>query len=225
MTAIGFIWRILSFCWLQFIGVVLICGVDSAQATEVALAGVFPGKALLVINHGVPRSAGIGSVIDGVRVLSVDGESATLEFDGRRHRLVIGEQAVSVAAPAGGGAPSMIIHADSRGHFNVTGAVNGVDTRFLVDTGASVVALGRSDALRAGIEYTKGEPITLHTANGQARGWMVSLDKVRAGSITLHNVSGVVLEGDLPYVLLGMSFLNRMEMRREGSALHLRQRY
>ena len=87
------------------------------------------------------------------------------------------------------------------------------------------MALGRSDALRAGIEYTKGEPLTLQTANGQVRGWMVPLDKVRVGSFTLRNVPGVVLEGDMPYVLLGMSFLNRMDMRREGSALYLRQRY
>ena len=225
MTAIGFMWKIPFFRWLQFIGLILICGVNSALATEVALAGVFPGKALLVINHGAPRSVSVGSVVDGVRVLAVEAHGATLEFDGRRHRLVVGDQAVSVVSASGGAAPSMVIQEDSRGHFNVSGAVNGVEVRFLVDTGASAVALGRSDALRAGIEYTKGEPLTLQTANGHVRGWMVPLDKVRVGSLTLRNVPGVVLEWDMPYVLLGMTFLNRMHMRREGSALYLRQRY
>ncbi|HQX05594.1 MAG TPA: retropepsin-like aspartic protease, partial [Zoogloea sp.] len=97
--------------------------------------------------------------------------------------------------------------------------------RFLVDTGATSVALGRSDALRAGIEFTKGDPLTMQTANGLVRGWLVSLDRVSAGSVTLRNVPGVVVDAEMPYVLLGMSFLNRMDMRREGTALYLRQRY
>jgi len=219
-------WDFRFFRFVQFIGLILACGPNPVLATEVALAGIFPGKALLVINNGAPRSAGVGSTTaEGVRVLAVDGQGATVEFDGRRHRLVVGEHAVSVATPAGAGAPSLVIQGDSRGHFNVAGAVNGVEVRFLVDTGATSVALGRSDALRAGIEFVKGEPLTMQTANGLVRGWVVSLDKVRAGSLTLRNVPGVVIDGEMPYVLLGMSFLNRMDMRREGTALHLRQRY
>ncbi|MDD2991353.1 MAG: TIGR02281 family clan AA aspartic protease [Zoogloea sp.] len=226
MTAIGFMWGFRSFRFFQFIGLILACGANPVQATEVALAGIFPGKALLVINNGAPRSAGVGSTTaEGVRVIAVDGQGATLEFDGRRHRLVVGEHAVSVATPAGAGAPLLVIQGDSRGHFNVAGAVNGVEVRFLVDTGATSVALGRSDALRAGIEFVKGESLTMQTANGLVRGWVVSLDRVRAGSVTLRNVPGVVIDGEMPYVLLGMSFLNRMDMRREGGALHLRQRY
>ncbi len=202
------------------------CGVNPVLATEVALAGVFPGKALVVINNGAPRTMGVGNTsAEGVRVIAVDGQGALLEFDGRRHRLVVGEHAVSVATPTGGGSPFIVIHGDSRGHFNVVGAVNGVEVRFLIDTGATSVALGRSDALRAGIEFTKGEPITMQTANGLVRGWLVSLDRVRAGSVTLRNVPGVVVDAEMPYVLLGMSFLNRMDMRREGAALYLRQRY
>ena len=77
----------------------------------------------------------------------------------------------------------------------------------------------RSDALRAGVAYTRGEPRIMETANGQARGWLVSLDSVRINGITLRNVPGVVLEVDMPQALLGMSFLNRMDMRREGGAL------
>jgi aspartyl protease family protein len=100
-----------------------------------------------------------------------------------------------------------------------------VSISFLVDTGATSVALGRSDALRAGVAYTRGEPRIMETANGQARGWLVSLDSVRINGITLRNVPGVVLEVDMPQALLGMSFLNRMDMRREGGALYLRQRY
>ncbi|MBN9694933.1 MAG: TIGR02281 family clan AA aspartic protease [Zoogloea sp.] len=209
----------------KFSGLLLACVSFAAPATEVSLAGVFPGKALLLINQGAPRALAVGTTTpEGVRILAVDESSATVEVDGKRRRLVVGEHAVSVGTP-GGASESVVLQGDSRGHFHAQGAVNGVSISFLVDTGATSVALGRSDALRAGVAYTRGEPRIMETANGQARGWLVSLDSVRVNGITLRNVPGVVLEVDMPQALLGMSFLNRMDMRREGGALYLRQRY
>lgn len=209
----------------KFSGLLLSCVSFGAQATEVALAGVFPGKALVLINNGAPRALAVGaSTPEGVRIVAVDDAGATVEVDGKRRRLVVGEHAVSVGA-AGVASESIVLQGDSRGHFHAQGAVNGVAIRFLVDTGATSVALGRSDALKAGVAYTRGEPRIMETANGQARGWLVSLDSVRINGITLRNVPGVVLEVDMPQALLGMSFLNRMDMRREGGALYLRQRY
>lgn len=209
----------------KFSGLLLACVSFGAQATEVALAGVFPGKALVLINNGAPKALAVGaSTPEGVRIVAVDDAGATVEVDGKRRRLVVGEHAVSVGA-AGVASESIVLQGDSRGHFHAQGAVNGVAIRFLVDTGATSVALGRSDALKAGVAYTRGEPRIMETANGQARGWLVSLDSVRINGITLRNVPGVVLEVDMPQALLGMSFLNRMDMRREGGALYLRQRY
>lgn len=209
----------------KFSGLLLACVSFGVQATEVALAGVFPGKALVLINNGAPRAVAVGaSTPEGVRIVAVDDAGATVEVDGKRRRLVVGEHAVSVGA-AGAASESIVLQGDSRGHFHAQGAVNGVAIRFLVDTGATSVALGRSDALKAGVAYTRGEPRIMETANGQARGWLVSLDSVRINGITLRNVPGVVLEVDMPQALLGMSFLNRMDMRREGGALYLRQRY
>lgn len=209
----------------KFSGLLLACVSFGAQATEVALAGVFPGKALVIINNGAPRALAVGaSTPEGVRIVAVDDAGATVEVDGKRRRLVVGEHAVSVGA-TGVASESIVLQGDSRGHFHAQGAVNGVAIRFLVDTGATSVALGRSDALKAGVAYTRGEPRIMETANGQARGWLVSLDSVRINGITLRNVPGVVLEVDMPQALLGMSFLNRMDMRREGGALYLRQRY
>ena len=197
----------------------------SVSATEVALAGVFPGKALLVINGGAPRAVAAGSVTpEGVRVIAVDGEVVVAEFDGGRHRLVVGQHAVSVGRDKGG-AQSVTIEADGRGMFRSQGKVNGAVMQFVVDTGATFVALGRSDAQRAGLDLTRAEPIALQTANGVARGWRLPLDSVSVGGVTLRNVEGVVHGTDLPVVLLGMSFLNRMEIRREGSTLQLRQRF
>jgi len=63
------------------------------------------------------------------------------------------------------------------------------------------------------------------TANGAVRVWRIRLSSVKVGNITLHDVDATVHEHDMPIVLLGMSFLNRMEMRRDGAALTLTQRY
>ena len=197
----------------------------TVNATEVALAGVFPGKALLVINGGAPRAVAAGNATpEGVRVVAVDAESAIAEFDGRRHRLFVGQHAVSVGRDKGG-APQVTIEADGRGMFRSAGKINGAAMQFVVDTGATFVALGRSDAQRVGLDLTRAEPVMLQTANGVARGWKLPLDSVSIGGITLRNVEGVVHASDLPVVLLGMSFLNRMEMRREGSSMQLRQRF
>ena len=195
------------------------------QATEVALAGIFPGKALLVIDGRAPRAIGVGSLSpEGVKVLSVDGDGALIEVDGHRQRLVLGQSAVNVVGRTAG-APTVVLEADKAGHFLTTGSVNGASVRFLVDTGASFVSLGRSDAVRAGIDYLKGEAAASMTANGTVRVWLVNLDSVKVGDVTVRNVQASVHSQDLPVALLGMSFLNRMEMRRDGGALSLRQRY
>ncbi|MDD3325459.1 MAG: TIGR02281 family clan AA aspartic protease [Zoogloea sp.] len=196
-----------------------------AHATDVVLAGVFPGKALLVINGGAPRALQAGAVTpEGVRVVSVDAESAIADFDGQRHRLFVGQHAVSVGRDKGS-APLVMLEADGRGMFRSSGRINGASVQFVVDTGATFVALGRSDAQRLGLDLTRAEPIAMQTANGVARGWKLPLDSVSIGGITLRNVEGVVHSSDLPVALLGMSFLNRMEMRREGSTMQLLQRF
>lgn len=200
-------------------------GSSACCATDVVLAGVFPGKALVVVNGGAPRALNVGSVSgEGIRVISVDGDRAVLEFDGRRRQFVVGEHAVSLSG-SGSGLPQVRLSSDSRGMFRAQGSINGLPVQFLVDTGASVVALGKADALRAGISPGRGEPMMVSTANGAVMARRVVFDVVQVGGIALHNVAGVVMAEDMPDALLGMSFLTRMEMQREGASLLLRQRY
>lgn len=196
-----------------------------AGATDVNVVGVFPGKAVLVINGAAPRTLAVGAKsTEGVKLLAVEGDSATLEIDGKRYRLAMGQ---GFGSGDGGGsrAETTTLTADGRGHFVTTGAVNGVPVRFLVDTGATLVSLGVSDAVRAGIEYRKGEPSMTMTANGPTQVWRVKLNAVRVGETTLNNVEAAVHAIDLPVALLGMSYLNRMEMNREGSTMTLRKRF
>lgn len=194
-----------------------------AWAADVGVVGLFPNKAVLVVDGGGPRTLSVGEKTrEGVRLLAVDRESATVEVDGRRHRLMIGEHAVSRPGKDGG---TVTLTSDVRGHFLTEGVVNGAGVRFMVDTGATMVSLGAGDAARAGIDTRKGEPVTTMTANGPTLAYRVKIHQVRVGDITLHDVDGLVHGQNLPVALLGMSFLNRMEMRRDGSTMTLRQRY
>ena len=118
-----------------------------------------------------------------------------------------------------------MLTADGRGHFLTTGSINGASMRFLVDTGASTVAMGASDARRAGVDPTRGEKGFAQTANGVAEVSRVRLHSVRVGDIVLNDVEATVHSQDMPMVLLGMSFLNRMEMQRNGDTMTLRKNY
>ncbi len=195
-----------------------------AQATEVGVAGLFPGKAVVVIDGGSPRTLSIGRSEAGVKLLAVDAETATLEFDGKRHRLAIGQHAISGGA---GGNPerTLTLVSDGRGHFVTIGTVNGATISFMVDTGATTIALGAADARRANIDLRGAKTVMIQTANGAIRAWLVTLNTVKVGDITVHNVEGTVSAHDLPHALLGMSFLNRMEMKRDGETMTLRKRY
>jgi aspartyl protease family protein len=196
----------------------------SVEAADVGLAGLFPGKALLSINGGAPRIVAVGVVTDeGVKLVAVDRETATLEVDGKKRLLRVGQN--MTVQPVGSGPARAVLTLDPSGHFLTPGNINGIAVRFLVDTGASMISLGASDARRLGIDASKGQRGVAHTANGQTPVTRVKLDIVRVGDIVLNNVDALVHQQDMPVVLLGMSFLNRMEMQRDGDTMTLKKRY
>ncbi|MDO8959128.1 MAG: TIGR02281 family clan AA aspartic protease [Rhodocyclaceae bacterium] len=204
--------------------VLLLCAWNfSALAADVALVGLLPGKALVVIDGGQRQTLAVGATTpEGVKLLSIESGAAVFEIAGKSRRVALGQSVVS--AP-GAARPVTTLMADARGHFVVPGSINGTPMRFLVDTGATFVSLGAADARRARIDPTKGMPGMTQTANGVARVWRVKLASVKLGDITLLDVDASVHEQDMPVVLLGMSFLNRMEIRRDGASMTLTQRY
>ncbi|MFT3733759.1 MAG: TIGR02281 family clan AA aspartic protease [Rhodocyclaceae bacterium] len=196
------------------------------HAAEVGLVGIFPGKAVISIDGGAPRIVAVGQTLNGVKVVSVSGDTAVIEVGGKQERIVLGAQPLN----AGGGddaqgQQSITLVSDSRGHFVTTGSLNGALATFVVDTGASSIAMGPSQARSAGIDFTKGEAAMVGTANGLAKAWRVRIDRVTVNGLTLRDVEGMVLPQDMPIVLLGMTFLNRMNMTREGNTMVLKRRY
>jgi len=196
-------------------------------AADVAVVGLFANKAVVVVNGGKPRTLSVGEATpEGVRLISADSESATFEIDGKRETLRPGQHgAIASTAPAKDERKKVVLTADARGHFFTMGTVNGVSTRFMVDTGATTVAMSVQDAKRTGVDYLAGRKVPTQTANGVAAAYRVRLNSVAVGGITLNNVDAIVIDGNLPHALLGMSFLRRMERRTEGDTLTLIQRF
>jgi aspartyl protease family protein len=214
--------------------IALLCGGAATFAiasTSVNVVGLFPGKAVVVINGQAPRTLSIGDkTAEGVALTATTSANATFTVDGKKHTLEVGQMHVGKgpmnAAAPGNDQRSVTLAADGRGHFVTLGQINGKSIQFLVDTGATSVSIPASFAENAGIDYRKGQRMLSQTANGVTTVYRVTLDSVTVGDVTLYQVEGVVHDSQaLSVGLLGMSFLNRMEMRRDGQAMTLTKRY
>jgi len=194
-----------------------------AAAQDVGLAGVMGSKAMLMVNGGEPQSVAIGQTLDGVKVISIQGDQVVVEIAGKKRPLRVGQHAIGAAASDASG--KIVMAADARGHFYTNGSINGTAVRFLVDTGATMISLGAADARRMGLDFNKGQKGMSQTANGQAVVSKIQLDTVRIGDVTVHNVDALIHETDMPIALLGMSFLNRMDMQRDGNNMTLKKRF
>jgi aspartyl protease family protein len=192
--------------------------------TQVNIVGLFSNKAVVIINGGKPKTLSIGQVSEGVKLLAADSKAATLQIEGKNKTLGMG-QAASVGG-ASGAVSSVTLYADTQGHFISDCQINGVTLKFLVDTGATTVALNSGDAKFANIDYKRGIPVQVGTANGVVTAYRVTIANLKIGAVTLSQVEGSVLEGGSPsVVLLGMSALNRLDMKRQDIALTLTKKY
>jgi aspartyl protease family protein len=197
------------------------------QAADVAVSALFSGKAVLMVDGGRPRTLSVGqSTPEGVKLISASSESAVIEYNGQRQTLTTGQGTRVLGSPAAKAGAQVTLTADVRGHFITTGFVNGVSVNFMVDTGATTVALSTAEARRLGIDYRSGVQGRVSTANGVVAAYRIKLDTVRVGDIVLNNVDGTVIDGaGLTVALLGMSFLTRTHMIRDGDKLTLTRRF
>ncbi len=197
---------------------------DAACATEVDVVGLFPGKAVVSINRGAPHILSVGQTYAGVKLMNANSELAEFEIDGKHQVLRLGQTMTSNFAAIEN--VSVTLFADANGHFVSEGSINGIPVRFLIDTGATMISFSSSEAKRIGINYLKGERGLSSTANGVVPVYKVKLDNVKLGNISLSNVDATVHEGNgLPFALMGMSFLNHVEMKREGAQMTLIKRH
>lgn len=196
-----------------------------ALAQSVAMSGSLGDKALLVID-GAPRTVAAGSTVAGVKVIRVSGSETVVEVGGKRQTLQLGGAQVNLggAASAGGGT-QIVLAAGSGGHFVTQGSINGRAVRFVVDTGATNVAMSEAEARRIGVDFSRGQRGMVRTANGDVVAHRVSLREVRIGDVTVYNVDATVVPSPMDIILLGNSFLSRFQMKREADVLVLDKRF
>ncbi|NIF85980.1 TIGR02281 family clan AA aspartic protease [Comamonas sp. Tr-654] len=208
-------------------GLLLSIGLTAGGAwgQSVALTGVLGSKALLVIDGSAPKALAVNESHREVRLLQISGDTAVVDIKGRRQTVRLGDAPVSVGSRGGTGGAArsgrLVLIADSRGHFIDRGYINGKTMQYMVDTGASTIAIGRADADRMGLPYEQGVPVLMRTANGTAQGWRIKLDTVKLGEMEVYGMDAVVAPQSMPYVLLGNNLLTQFQMTRRGNEMVL----
>lgn len=198
---------------------------SAVAAPDVRVVGLFKERAVVTID-GRQRMLRIGqSSPEGVRLISADSESALLEVEGQQMRATLDGRvsASKKTRPRG----VVQIRRDQAGMYSTVGSINGLPVTFLVDTGATQIAMNAAHARRLGIDYrVVGEPAAVTTASRVERAWAVMLDTVKVGEIELRNIPAVILEGQQPKMtLLGMSFLGQLQISNENQLMTLRERF
>ncbi|WP_425929158.1 retropepsin-like aspartic protease family protein [Pseudomonas sp. NyZ201] len=127
-----------------------------------------------------------------------------------------------ITSQQGDGFVEVRLASNGQGHFVADGLINGQAVHFLLDTGATDVAIPEALARDFGLQ--RGASVTLSTANGRTEGYRTRLDSVQLGDILLRDVRALVVPGlDDSQVLLGMSALKQLEFTQRGGTLLLRQ--
>ncbi|MGO4379990.1 retropepsin-like aspartic protease family protein [Pseudoduganella sp. RAF53_2] len=195
----------------------LLCG---AAYADVNVVGVLKEKALLSVDGAAAKVYPVGATLpDRSKLVAVSSSGVTLEENGKRYTAQLGQFA---NAPAALVAPNLVFYADPNGHYVVPGEINGVPTRMMVDTGATMLSIPGFEARRMGIDFRlKGKRGFAKTAGGLQETWLVKVDKLKVADTEISNIEAVIMDGGLPMVLLGNNFLNHFEMRRDGTTMTL----
>lgn len=190
----------------------------------VQLNGMLGARAALLLIDGEPHTLQVGLAVKGVRLVALEDGRAIVEVGGRRQTLLLGAAPGRVVSNAS--APRHIVMPmGPGGHFTTMGMINGMVTSFLVDTGATSVSISQIEAEKLGLRYLYGKRVVTQTANGVVPAYVIELTSIRIGEIEVRDVEAIVIPGQMNHVLLGNSFLNRFQMRRENDVMTLELRY
>lgn len=201
----------------------LVFGSSAVNAFEkISLHAIFGEKAILLVDGKRHLLKTGDTTPEGIRLISTDtiDEVVVIEIDGEQEELHLG--VVVSTAIVSAKEDKFTLWADPRGHFFTDGKINGTTIRFMVDTGATSIALNSVQAKRIGLDYKiVGKRGWSNTASGVVPIYTLKLNSVKVGKITLHNIDAAIIEGNYPTeALLGMSFLRKVNLRREGNQLH-----
>jgi aspartyl protease family protein len=214
----------LSRCSRWCAALACVFSIGAVFAQSVSYSGSMGERALLVID-GTPSTLAAGASKSGVKLVSMNPNTAVIEVGGKRQTLTLGGSPVNLAgADSEGGGDRIIMTAGPGGHFMPTGSINGRSVQFMVDTGATTIAMSEADADRIGLKYKEGKRFISGTANGDVIGHTATLNVVRIGDVQVYNVQAAILPQPMPFILLGNSYLTRFQMKRENDRMTLDRR-
>lgn len=205
---------------------ILICSAMPVYARDILVVGLFKDMVIFKLDNAQYKLRVGEAGPHGIRLISSTSEQAVLDVDGVRHSYTLGIPQSTRSYDHDKTFSEAKIWADE-GMYLTVGSINGFPVSFLVDTGATAVAMNTAQAKRLGINYRyTGTRSAATTASGVVNTWLVKLKSVKVGDIELHDIDGAVIEGGGPStILLGMSFLKYVKMQREGNLLQLQQKY
>ena len=208
-------------CLILFLAVIepVLC------ADKIRVLGLFRDKALVEVDgtrHLLERGK---ASPEGVLLISADSSEAIIENNGVQASYTL-DTRISGKYGKPTGIKTVTLTPDEQGMYWTTGTINDVEMRFVVDTGATLISMNRHEAEKAGIDYkSEGIKTFSNTAGGRDPVYVVRLHKVKIGDILLRDIYAAVHESDYPEVtLLGNSFLNRVDMEREGRILKFKKK-
>ena len=208
----------------------MLFSMPASAIKSVSVYALFNDRAILIID-GHKRMMKEGDIsVEGLTLVSSTTNSAVIRIDGKEETIGLTINPATEAMSIGSEdsvpvAETVTLDMGTGGYFHAEGEINGKSVRFLIDTGANTVAMNFSTARSLDIDYEAGIKSIAATANGNVRMYLVTLDKVSVGSIEIDNVQAAIIQDPGPAeILLGMSFLSHLEMKRVGSTMELTQR-
>jgi aspartyl protease family protein len=202
-----------------------LAALPAAWSQTVSLSGTLGASKALLLIDGQPHTVAVGSTVKGVTLTRLADGEAEVETGGKRSLLRLGAAPARVGSSGGvAGATEIVLHVGTGGHFLTQGTINGKPVQFLVDTGATAVAMSISEATRIGLDWRNGQRGYSATAGGTVPVYGVMLRSVRVGEVEVFNVGAVVLQAEMPAILLGNTFLNRFSMRRDADTMRLERK-
>lgn len=210
----------------NFIAALLLLACTAAAAApDIRVNGLMPNQAVVTID-GKQRILKVGTPSpEGVSLIAADSQKATLEWQGERFERTLTREISSHYADRAEKDEARIPRGRDN-HFFTTGNINGQPVSFMVDTGAFAIAMTPAEADRLHLNWRQGERFVADTAGGGTPSYKIMLDSVSVGDITLRNITAAVIVADSSTdILLGMSFLEKTEMREENNVLVLRKKY
>ena len=209
---------------LAALAAALLCALAApAQAASVAFSGMLGDKALLIID-GQAHGVAVGATVQGVKLARLDGTQATVESDGKTMILRLGGGAKVAGSDGSGTGTRIVIPVGPGGHYGGTASINGHSIQYIIDTGATSIAMGADVATRLGLDYDSSTATAAMTANGAVHARKLTLNKVTVGDVTIFNVECMVMPQSMPVVLLGNSFLAHFQMHSDSDSLVLDKR-